>query len=461
MARAWLLPVLARVSSIGTNVFYRLSRTGARVPRTGPVLLVANHPNSLLDPAMVAVAAERPVRFLAKSTLFSDASVGWLMRAAGAIPVFRQQDDPTQMARNDDTFRAVFEALAAGAAVGIFPEGISHSRPSMAPIKTGAARIALGAAHAARGAFPVIPVGLMLRSKGVFRSRAMLIVGAAVSWADLAHAGADNADAVRTLTGRIDAALHEVTVNLEQWEDRPMVEAAEAIHAAEFGAPRDAGTRVERLRETAGILARLRTANDARWAPLASAVRHHAARLRRMALRPADLQESPRTGTAVWWALRRLPLVGAMVGGVYLIGWIVFLVPYRVTGMVARSAHSEEDTLSTHKVLKGGVIFVLWILVLVAAAWILGGTLAGVLAVVLLPALAIVTIELQERWSGAMLDIRRFFLLRRRSALIAELKSRQHDLAERLDDLRRTAGREHAAGGGAAPASGPTIAPGT
>ena len=114
----WLLPALARVSAFATKVYYRFAVAGGTVPRSGPVLLVANHPNSLLDPAMVATAAQRPVRFLAKSSLFSDLAVGWLVRGAGAIPVYRQQDDPTQMRRNLEMFRAVHDALASGAAVG-------------------------------------------------------------------------------------------------------------------------------------------------------------------------------------------------------------------------------------------------------------------------------------------------------------------------------------------------------
>ncbi len=126
----WLLPLLPRVASLATRTYYRLARAGERVPTRGPVLLVANHPNSLLDPALVSVAAERPVRFLAKAPLFTDRLVGWLVRGAGSIPVYRRQDDAAQVGRNEEMFAAVHAALADGAAVGIFPEGLSHSNPS-------------------------------------------------------------------------------------------------------------------------------------------------------------------------------------------------------------------------------------------------------------------------------------------------------------------------------------------
>src|SRR5688500_4513036 len=126
----WLLPALARVSSLITRSYYRLAVAGGEVPRSGPVLLVANHPNSLIDPAMVATAARRPVRFLAKSSLFSHPAVGWLVRGAGAIPVYRQQDDPTQMRRKTEMFRAVHAALADEPAVGLFLAGVVDRLPA-------------------------------------------------------------------------------------------------------------------------------------------------------------------------------------------------------------------------------------------------------------------------------------------------------------------------------------------
>src|SRR5690606_25587955 len=191
---------LARLTA---SIYYRVRFRGAAIPPAGPVLLVANHPNSLIDPMMVAAAAGRPVRFLAKAPLFDDPKTSWLVRAAAAIPVYRRSDDPALVGRNDEMFSAVHQALANGAAVAIFPEGISHSEPSLAPLRTGAARIALGAASVIGGAFPVIPVGLDFRDKERFRSEALSLVGQAVSWDDLAALGTDDPDAVRELTERI------------------------------------------------------------------------------------------------------------------------------------------------------------------------------------------------------------------------------------------------------------------
>lgn len=435
----WLLPFFSRVSSLALRTFYRFEVAGGRVPSRGPALLVANHPNSLLDPATVVAAAGRPVRFLAKAPLFTDAAVGWLVRGAGAIPVFRAQDDPAKMAANEDTFRAAHGALAAGDAVGIFPEGTSHSGPSLVPLKTGAARIALGAAARTGGAFPVVPVGLVFRRKERFRSAALAVVGEPVAWDDLAGAGPDDAAAVRELTRRVDEALREVTVNLERWEDAPLVECAEQVYAAEFGMDDDPAERVEREGEAASLLARARREDLGAWRELARQVARHARVLRTLGLRPADLRQEPRLRTAAGWTLRRLAffLLGVPLAAV---GAVVFFLPYRLTGVLEARAKPEHDVRATFKLLVGAVAHLAWVLLLAAAAGIVVGWGWGLGALLALPALGLLTVAVRNRWDEAVDDARRFVLLRRRRAdLLPELRLRQQEIAGRLEALRSEA----------------------
>src|SRR5512139_1264168 len=101
---------LARVVS---HVFYRVERAGGHVP-DGPVLLVVNHPNALLDAAILWTTAGRDVRFLAKSTLFRRHIMAPLVRRSGAIPVYRRIDEGVDTSRNVETFAAVADALDSG-----------------------------------------------------------------------------------------------------------------------------------------------------------------------------------------------------------------------------------------------------------------------------------------------------------------------------------------------------------
>src|SRR5690606_22311799 len=117
---------------------------GPAIP-DGPVIVVANHPNSLLDPLILFRVAGRPTRPLAKAPLFEQALLGTVLRGLGGLPVYRKQDDPSLMQQNEDAFRAAVSALHEGDAIQIYPEGRSHSESSIAPLRTGAARIAFAA----------------------------------------------------------------------------------------------------------------------------------------------------------------------------------------------------------------------------------------------------------------------------------------------------------------------------
>lgn len=427
----WLLPLFPGLARAASHVYYRLTVAGGSLPRDGPLLIVANHPNSLVDPVLVQAAATRPVRFLAKAPLFTDLKVGWLVRGAGAIPVHRASDDPSQMGRNEDTFRAVRAALAAGDAVGIFPEGKSHSEPALAPLRTGAARIALGVGRA----FPIVPVGLVLREKGKFRSDALALVGAAVEWDDLAARGPDDAEAVRDLTSRIDAALRRVTLNLERWEDQPLAVCAVRIWEAERSAAPQPAERVSRLEVTTRVLAAIRERDDAAALALAEEVRGHCRRLRRLNLRPSDLRADTGLERGLSWSARRVPVLLPLAAVVALAGFLLFVIPFHATRQVAALFRTDEDERSTYKLLSGIVLYTLWVLGLTFAAGIAWGPLGGLATLTGAPLVGMAGLLVRERWRGDWRDARRFLLLRSRRALARQLAERQHGLAARLHAL--------------------------
>jgi glycerol-3-phosphate O-acyltransferase / dihydroxyacetone phosphate acyltransferase len=466
----WLLRAFPRLARSAAFVYYRVRYTGERVPDEGPVLLVANHPNSLMDPMLVVAAARRPVRFLAKAPLFTDPWIGWLVKAAGAIPVYRRQDDPALMDRNQDAFRAVFDALGRGSVVGIFPEGISHSEPSLVPLKTGAARIAFGGREEAGRAFPIVPVGLVFREKDVFRSDVIVYVGRPVVWEDLVVGSEEGTDAtagsaepersdlqapsalsaqrsalgseqrsaldsVRELTDRIADALHQVTLNLSRWEDRPLVDFAMRIWEVEFEARADPAERLTRLDVTIRILDQVRRTENPEGLELARQVETQRTRMQRLGLRPADLAADVRLSRGLWWAVRRIHFLLPLALAFSLVGLGVFWVPYRITGLVIGRFDLEEDLRSTYKLLVGAVFHLVWVALLVSVVWRSLGVWPGIAALVLLPLLGVAAQLVRERWRWAWDDARRFFVMRSRRDLVETLRARQREIAIRLNAL--------------------------
>lgn len=128
ICRALLLPF--------SLLYFRLGRIGrGHVPRTGPVILAANH-RSFLDPFLIGLLARRPLHYVAKEELFRHPVVSWWLSALGAFPVRRGSADRDMLA----TARAL---LARGEAVLIFPEG-TRTRPGpLGRPRRGVGRLAL------------------------------------------------------------------------------------------------------------------------------------------------------------------------------------------------------------------------------------------------------------------------------------------------------------------------------
>src|SRR2546428_11205733 len=143
-----------------------------RIPPDGGVIVAANHHNSVVDAMLIIATVPRAVTALANAPLFRHPLVGPLLRMLGAVPVNRRLeagDDPRQ---NEAMFAAAIEALRAGDVILIFPEGRTQPQPILLPLRTGAARLALGAERAAGRPCPVplLPLGIAFHDPGTFRS---------------------------------------------------------------------------------------------------------------------------------------------------------------------------------------------------------------------------------------------------------------------------------------------------
>jgi 1-acyl-sn-glycerol-3-phosphate acyltransferase len=120
----------------------RLRVAGAEaLPPSGPVLLLANH-DSAWDPLVIAAAVrnQRQIRALARSSLWQYRVLGRVLDAMGQIPITRGQGDA-------DAIGLAAAELAAGACIGVFPEG-TVSRGRRLRARSGAGRLALAVPEA-------------------------------------------------------------------------------------------------------------------------------------------------------------------------------------------------------------------------------------------------------------------------------------------------------------------------
>ncbi len=374
--------------------FRRIEVTGAeRVPPRGPVLFVLNHPNGLIDPAFLLCLAPRRVSLLAKAPLFRMPVVGWFCRMMQAIPVHRRQDAGSDPSQNRETFEAARRVLAGGGAIAIFPEGASHDEPQLRPFKTGAARIALGAAAALGGTTPIVivPAGLYYRAKQTFRSAALLYFGEpfAARPVPLAPGAEPPAGPVRELTARIERALSDVTLQAERVEALALIARAQRIFSAADDAP-DApaslAAELELRRRFAVGYRMMRERWPDRFTAIIARVDRYETTLGAAGVEPRHLSPQSYTVTRVLRYVVQSAIVFALLLPAALAGAVVHYPAYRAVGYVATGvAKRDAATVASGKVLAAMLLFpVTWGLA-AGAAWLWRGWWAAALALALLP----------------------------------------------------------------------------
>ena len=110
----------------------------------GPLLIIANHPNSFLDALVIGSFYKRRVYFLARGDAFKKPIHRFLLESLNMIPVYRLREGKEFLHLNDYAFTKSIQLLSQGEAVLIFIEGICLNTNELQPFKKGTARIVEG-----------------------------------------------------------------------------------------------------------------------------------------------------------------------------------------------------------------------------------------------------------------------------------------------------------------------------
>ncbi|MEO8148631.1 MAG: lysophospholipid acyltransferase family protein [Bacteroidia bacterium] len=224
---------------ISLRVFFRNMQVKGveHIPANGPLLFVSNHPNTILDPLTIACSIDRRVFFLAKAELFKSPFAKWLLPKFNMIPVYRAQDNPALMKNNDQTFTRCFDHLKHNNSILIFPEGISLTDRKLKKIKTGAARIALGAEalNDFKTGINIVCIGLNYSDHHSFQSDLFINIDEPILVKDYEKDYKQDAfEAVNILTDEIRHRLEKQIIAIEDAEIDRFVKNIEIIYKSQL-----------------------------------------------------------------------------------------------------------------------------------------------------------------------------------------------------------------------------------
>ena len=444
-----LYPLLQAISATALRWFYsRVDADGVdRIPESGPAILAVNHPNAMVDAMVVALVCPRRIVFTGKATLFTNPLMRALLGSVGVVPLIRSKDVAElgasgDASRNVSAFDALTAALQRGRLTMIFPEGITGDHPQLAPLRTGAARIALRARDAGVTRLSIVPVGLTFERKDAPSTRVFVQVGEPIA-VDALPRGDAEAEA-RALTTEIEARLRAVTLNFESVDAAARDRALAAVLARLFRGTQATPEVWQPYVPLADQVAITRRVDDAR-ANLAAAlapVRERAdrllerlerfrAELRTERVAIEDLEISLDVPAGARFVAREVA-VTLLAGPVAVWGWINHWIPFNLARELAlRSVQSAADP-AMRTILFGLVLVLAFYALQGALVWWLLGGVAALLYVVSLPLAAEVNLRLRPRLGRALRRARAYLRFRGNRAL-------QRRLIEELAWLRAEA----------------------
>jgi glycerol-3-phosphate O-acyltransferase/dihydroxyacetone phosphate acyltransferase len=407
------------------------------VPLNSPVIFVLNHPNALVDPVFLFCLAPRRVSFLAKAPLFRMPVLGFLIRALDSLPVYRPKDEGEDVSRNEETFVAARKLLAGGGTIGICPEGVSHSEKRLLPIKTGAARIALGAVATGEVThLKIVPAGLYYTSKTQFRSGVLLYFGQPIDVPPVSpgETGQLPRAAVRELSDRIESALREVILNAEQEEALQTITRAEKIFSAEAGDESRESLAQELQLQQRFIKAYtvLRARAPERLLRLELRMSRFEQELMQAGVDPDDFSPPPSPLAVLLHILIRVSAFAILIVPAIL-GVVVHYPAYRLGRYLAtRISRDEEDVVSTVKIISGMLFLPLTWLLLAALVYKWLTWELALATLLLMPFLGYLAVRFFEELDKSIGGLRAlaFFLMRRRFfvRLLAERKAIRREI---------------------------------
>ena len=233
-----LYSILVVIVRLALKIFFRkITVTGsAHIPKQGPIIVVGNHPNTFMDPILVAYAVEHEVHFLANGSIFKGKLAKWFLSKLNMIPVYRKQDavGSDQKQLNNITFQNCYEFLSRKGILLIFPEGTSINERKLRPIKSGTARIALGAEDRYEGLnLVVLPIGVNYSNPTRFGEEAALHIGRPIPVNTfLASYREDAVSAVQDFTSVIEDSLRSLVVITKDKEEDDLVRKVEDVYGS-------------------------------------------------------------------------------------------------------------------------------------------------------------------------------------------------------------------------------------
>jgi glycerol-3-phosphate O-acyltransferase/dihydroxyacetone phosphate acyltransferase len=411
-----LRKVLRSYFKLALRVFFRRIEIEGQenVPPTAPLILAANHLNSFIDPLVMQRAFPRELTITAMNTLASKPLYGTLMKIFGVVPFHRKRDWGKGADRlgNAETAAECKRRLALGEALCIFPEGTSHSDPTLRPFQPGTAWIALEytASEVLPRPLAILPAGQIYQTKRQLRPHVLVRFGEPI---DIGHWRQENpAGGRRELTTEMESRVKALIPDFRRRRDPLLLDwAAELLTTGNDFAPLvlrspTLSDRCRLMRQIQSGLTQWESTQPEAHRALIRRLQFHRSALRRWGLSsPCDLYLHHSLWCVARFAFRELAFA---LAGLPIVAWggLNHALLYLTLHRIAQRGTTKRNLRASHAFYFSLIVLPLYYTLQIAASWIFFPTAFAACYTFLLPLTGYGAVLCWERMASAWRQVR-------------------------------------------------------
>lgn len=414
------------------------------IPKNGPFIFASNHPATFMDGIILAATLKQKVYFVAKSTVFKSRFAKWFLPKLNMIPVNRKQDGVDPNVKNNDMFETCFNHLAKNGSILIFPEGVSVAERKIKEVKSGAARIALGAEEKNNFSLGVkiVCIGINYSDKGTFQSNVLINISKPIDISEYkTKYASDSIGTAREITARIKENLETLTVSLQELENDELVKRVEEVYKIhvleEVGASKK--NKVNDFNVTKAICEHLeyyKKNEPDKLNAIKQKVDTYYAELTALGMSDVDLRRVTSGKNIVnltFWSMVYFTLAFPL----FLAGFITNYIPYFLTIQLTRKISPHIEYRVAISMIGGMFLFILNLvgLTLLANA-LLDSFWINCAVVVLVPLAGLYAFKYNQFYIRVLKRWKAFSLFYKNSVVVAKMIQMRNDIIAEFERLR-------------------------
>ena len=229
--QSWLYSLIEPWVSNGLELFFDGFHVKGleHIPKSGPIMLLANHQNAMIDPLICCRVVPHQLHWLTRSDVFKSPTVAKLLYRFNMLPIYREKDKMAdQSQRNEAVFEVCRTRLSKGAVVSMFPEGSHRGKKQlMVPLKKGFARLAFSSMERDPKLMDlkIVPMALDYSDFYQKHPRLILEVGKPIALKDFwSEYQEDNNRGISSLIKVVHQSLSTLMVDIKDEEDYMVLE---------------------------------------------------------------------------------------------------------------------------------------------------------------------------------------------------------------------------------------------